>query len=141
MHHNDTSGAVAAFRLYARAFQALDAGAAAQHFHEPALLITPETTVALPTVAAIEQTYARLMADLPARGYARTEFSPLTERRLGDDLALVSGSAAWKNASGEDLMRFGMTYMLRRTGQTWRIVVAAIHAPDVDGDDLQQPRP
>jgi ketosteroid isomerase-like protein len=130
MHHNETSGAVAAFRLYTQAFHALDAGAVAQHFHEPALLITPEDTVALPTVAAVEQTYARLMADLPARGYARTEFSALTERRLSDDLALVSGGGVWKNASDEDLMQFGMTYTLRRTGQTWRIVVAAIHAPD-----------
>lgn len=130
MHHNDTSGAIEAFRRYTQAFHALDAAAVAQHFHEPALLITPQDTVALPTVAAVEQTYARLMKDLPAQGYARTEFSPLSERRLSDDLALVTGGGVWKNASNEDLMQFGMTYTLRRTGQTWRIVVAAVHAPD-----------
>lgn len=65
--YNETSGAVAAFRLYTQASHALDAGAVAQHFHEPALLITPEDTVALTTVAAVEETYARLIADLPAR--------------------------------------------------------------------------
>jgi ketosteroid isomerase-like protein len=130
MQHNETGGAMAAFRSYAQAFQALDARAVAHHFHEPALFITPKDVVALPNVAAVEQTYARLMADLPSQGYARTEFSALAEHRLGDDLALVTGGGVWKNASDEDLMPFGMTYTLRRTGETWRIIVGAIHAPD-----------
>jgi hypothetical protein len=50
--------------------------------------------------------------------------------RLSDDLTMVNGSGAWKNAANDDLMPFGMTYTLRCIGQTWRIVVAAIHAPD-----------
>ena len=69
------------------------------------------------------------MAELPAQGYARTEFSPLVERCLGDDLAVVSGVGVWKKASGEDLLRFGMTYTLRRAADTWRIVVAAHPRP------------
>jgi hypothetical protein len=43
---------------------------------------------------------------------------------------MVSGGDLWKNAANEDLMPFGLTYTLRRGGQTWRIVVAVIHAPD-----------
>ena len=129
MPQDETSGALAAFRRYTQAFHALDAAAVAQHFHEPAFFITPKEVVGLPTMAAVEQTYARVMADMPP-DYARTEFSPLTVHRLSDDLAMVSGSGAWKNAANEDLMPFGMTYTLRRTGQTWRIVVVAIHAPD-----------
>lgn len=69
------------------------------------------------------------MADMPP-DYARTEFGPISVHRLADDLAMLSGGGVWKNAANEDLMPFGMTYTLRRTGQTWRIVVAAIHAPD-----------
>jgi ketosteroid isomerase-like protein len=130
MDHSETPGALEAFRLYTQAFNALDARAVAQHFHEPAILITPEDTVALPTAAAVERTYARLMADLPARGYARTEFSALQEHRLNESLAIVSGGGVWKNGSGADLMQFGMTYTLRRTDQTWQIVVAMIHLPD-----------
>ena len=126
---NETSGALEAFRRYTQAFQALDARAAAQHFHEPAFFITPKEVVALPTVEAVEQMYVRVMADMPA-DYVRTEFSPLSEHRLSDDLAMVSGGGAWKNAANENLMPFGMTYTLRRSGQTWRIVVAAIHAAD-----------
>jgi len=129
MEHNGNSGAMKAFRQYTQAFHALDARAVAQHFHEPAFFITPKDVLALPNAAAVEQTYARVMADMP-RDYDRTEFSALSEHRLSDDLAMVSGGGVWKNAANEDLMPFGMTYTLRRTGQTWRIVVAAIHAPD-----------
>ena len=38
--------------------------------------------------------------------------------------------AARLATANDDLMPFGMTYTMRRSGQTWRIVVAAIHAPD-----------
>jgi ketosteroid isomerase-like protein len=124
-----TSEVLEAFQRYTRAFQALDARAVARHFHEPALFITPRDIRALPTTAAVEQAYAEVMADLPPE-YARTDFGPLSVHRLADDLAMVSGSGSWKDAANTDLMPFGMTYTLRRTGQAWRIVVAAIHAPD-----------
>ena len=129
MKHNGDSGVLEAFERYTQAFQALDARAVARHFHEPAFFITPKDVVSLPTAEAVEQTYTRVMADMPP-DYVRTEFSPLSEHRLSDDLAMVSGSGVWKNAANEDLMPFGMTYTLRRSGQSWRIVVAAIHAPD-----------
>ncbi len=57
---------------------------------------------------SISETDFRQNEDLPARGYERTEFSSITARRLSDDLAIVTGSG----------------------GETWRIVVAAIHDPD-----------
>jgi ketosteroid isomerase-like protein len=127
--HHERSDVLEAFRRYTQAFQALDPRAVSQHFHEPALFITPMDVLSLPRREAVEQTYARVMADMPP-DYARTEFSSLSEHRLSDDLAMVSGGGAWKNAANEDLMPFGMTYTLRRIGQNWQIVVAAIHAPD-----------
>src|SRR5262245_8503311 len=128
-HDKPKEEALRSFQLYTQAFQALDARAVAQFFHEPAFFITPGDVHALPTTAAVEQMYARVMADLPP-DYARTEFGPISVHRLADDLAMVSGAGVWKNAANDDLMPFGMTYTLRRTGNTWRIVVAAIHAPD-----------
>jgi ketosteroid isomerase-like protein len=122
-------GALAAFKLYTQAFGALDARAVARHFHEPALLVTPKDVIPLSTAAEVEQTYARIMGEMP-RDYTRTEFRGLSERRLGDDLALVTGNGSWKNASNDDIMPFGMTYTLRRTADTWRIVVAVIHQAD-----------
>ena len=129
MQHNEDSEVLEAFAQYTQAFQALDARALAQHFHEPASFITPKEVVCLPTIEAVEHTYARVMADLPS-DYVRTEFSPLSVHRLSDDLTMVSGRGAWKNAANDDLMPFGMTYTLRRVGQAWRSVVAATHAAD-----------
>jgi ketosteroid isomerase-like protein len=129
MEREKTGEAVEAFRRYAQAFQTLDPKAVVPHFHEPALFIAPHGTFALPNGAAVEQAYRGVMSELPAMGYARTDFSQICETRLSDDLAVVSGAGAWKNASGKELSRFGMTYTMRRTGQTWRIVVAAIHDP------------
>jgi ketosteroid isomerase-like protein len=120
---------LAAFKLYTQAFGALDARAVARHFHEPALLVTPKDVIPLPTAATVEQTYARIMGDMPS-DYTRTEFRGLSERRLGHDLALVTGNGSWKNAANDDIMPFGMTYTLRRTADTWRIVVAVIHGVD-----------
>ena len=128
-HENAREEVLQSFQLYTQAFQALDARAVAQFFHEPAIFITPGDVRALQTTAAVEQAYAKVMAEMPP-DYARTAFGPLSVHRLADDLAMVSGAGAWKNAANDDLMPFGMTYTMRRTGQTWRIVVAAIHAPD-----------
>jgi ketosteroid isomerase-like protein len=120
--------ALDSFRSYTQAFQSLDPKAVSRYFHEPAVLITPKGVAALSTTADAEKAYARIMSELPSLGYAGTEFSTITERKLGDDLALVTGGGAWKKASGERFMPFGMTYTLRRSGDAWLIVVAAIHA-------------
>src|SRR5215510_15069380 len=98
--------AIEAFRRYTEAFQTLDPRAIAPYFHEPALMLTPDEVVALPSGAAVEQMYKRVMADLPARGYAWTEFSGLAERRLSQDVSIVTGVGIWKRASGEDLQSF-----------------------------------
>jgi ketosteroid isomerase-like protein len=119
--------ALAAFNSYTRAFGALDAKAVATHFHQPAMLVTPMDVIALSSADAVEQTYSKIMRDMP-RDYVRTEFRNLTERRLGDDVALVTGDGSWKNAANDDIMPFGMTYTLKRVGNSWLIVAAVIHA-------------
>jgi hypothetical protein len=122
--------ALDSFRSYTQAFRSLDPKAVSRHFNAPAILITPQGVASLSTPADAEKAYARIMAELPALGYAGTEFTTITERKLGDDLALVTGGGTWQKTTGERFMPFGMTYTLRRSGDAWLIVVAAIHAPD-----------
>jgi ketosteroid isomerase-like protein len=127
---SDTTGsALEAFRGYAAAFQKLDAKAVAEHFHEPALMITPIGIFSTPNGAAVEEVYRGVLRDISARGYARTEFSTLVERRLAEGLAIVSGNGVQTKASGEVLQAFGVTYTLKHAASGWRIVVAAIHDP------------
>jgi hypothetical protein len=124
--------ATEAFERYTRSFQSLDPRAASSHFGEPALMISPRGVVALPNAAAVEQLYAQVMGELRQKRYARTQFAPLVERRLADDLAVVSGAGAWMNDSGEEFSRFGMTYTFRRSREVWQIVVAIIHEAQAD---------
>lgn len=132
MARNEESEAVQAFRRYAEAFQTLDPRSVVRYFNEPALMITPQRVQVLDSAAAVEQAYRPVMAELQAKGFARTEFSPLVERRLGGDLAIVSCTGTWKSALGQDLARFGMTYTLRRVVDKWRLVVLTIHPPEAD---------
>jgi len=124
MKTRGSTDALESFRRYAQAFQSLDPKAVARHFHEPSLLITPLLVAALRTSAEVERAYTRLMADLPAQGYAGTELSSLAGRQLTDDLAVVTGAGVWKKVTGETFAPFGMTYTLRRAEGAWRIVVA-----------------
>jgi ketosteroid isomerase-like protein len=126
------SPAVGAFWRYAHAFQALDPTAVAASFHEPALMITPKGVHPLPDAQAVEQHYAEIMAELP-ESYARTEFTTVEERRLGEDLSEIHGAGTWLDREGKSFMPFGMTYVLRRSGVEWRIVTALIHAPGASG--------
>jgi len=133
IENTTTGSALEAFRSYAAAFQKLDAKAVAEHFHQPALMITPNGIFSMSHAAAVEEIYRGVMRDISARGYARTEFSTLVERHLADGLAIVSANGVQKKASGEDLQRFGATYTLKHVASGWRIVVATIHEPVLSG--------
>jgi len=121
---------VEAFRQYAAVFERLDPSAVVPYFNQPAMLISPQGMVSLPTATDVEQFFGRLMTDLRAQAYAKSEFSGLTEHSLSPDLAIVSGIGIWRKTTGEELRRFGLTYTLCRTPPSWKIVLAVIHDPE-----------
>ncbi len=122
--------ALDAFKRYTASFRTLNAAAVVPHYQPPALLISPRGVVALASGAEIERFYRQVMAELPGMGYATTDFARLEERQLAPDLALVTGAGTWKTAAGKELSRFGMSYLLRRVGEDWKITVAAVHEPE-----------
>jgi ketosteroid isomerase-like protein len=120
---------VGAFQQYVRAFEALDPDAILPFYDEPCLSISPQGSVPLLTHADVKQFFQPLMADLRKQGYAASEFPQLRGTLLSQTLTLVSGNGVWRKRGGEELRRFGLTYLLRRTDRSWRIAVAAIHDP------------
>lgn len=124
------SAAIEAFEKYAESFQSLDPKAIPEHFHEPALIVTPKGVQSLPDATSVERAYARIMADLPKQNFARTEFTRLREQRLGDDLVMITGWGTWVDHAGKGFMPFGLTYTLRHTQAGWKIVVALIHGAE-----------
>ena len=122
--------AVEAFRQYAAVFERLDPSAVVPYFNQPAMLISPQGMVSLATATDVEQFFGRLMTDLRAQAYAKSEFPRLTDHFLSPDLAIVSGIGVWRKTTGEELRRFGLTYTLCRKPQSWKIVLAVIHDPE-----------
>lgn len=124
------SAALEAFKKYTESFASQDPKAIPEHFHEPALMVTPKGVQSLPGAAAVEQAYARIMADLPKVNYARTEFTSLREQLLSEDLVMITGWGTWIDREGNAFMPFGLTYTLRKTKAGWKIVVALIHCAE-----------
>ena len=123
------TSALQAFDGYTQAFQRLDPSAMPVYFETPALMISPRGSIALSDAAAVERMYADVMADAKAKAYERSELYDLMERRLSTDWALITGDCAWIDNSGRVLQRIGLSYTLRRSQGTWRLVVTLIHEP------------
>ena len=116
-----------AFVEYTKAFGRLDPAAVAHHFHIPSVMAVPGKMFAFNDQADVERTYAQLMADLPGRGYARSELPNLKVQRLSDDMAVVTSVCIWRKADGTELQRNGITYTLRKVNGTWKNLSALIH--------------
>lgn len=117
----------AAIRAYVRAFESLDQEAVVPFYHLPCMFIGP-----LGVAVASDADAARGMASLliehaRSQGYRRTEIHDLKTSLLGESLASGSGAFARLNSSGEEISRFGFTYLLRKDAAGWKIVVAAAH--------------
>lgn len=125
-----TGEVLEAFKRYVEGFEGLSPRAVVPFYNEPAMLISPQGIVALPTGADVEKFFAGVMSNLRDQGYARSEFPRLAELLLSADLAIVTGVGVWRTKTGEELRRFGLTYTFCRAPQSWKIVVALIHDPD-----------
>jgi ketosteroid isomerase-like protein len=117
---------------YYRAFSTLNIRAILPLLHEPALLIGPQGVFPLPTPSEIEPIFGPVMENLQTRGYARSELESPETRMLGAESASVTGIAVRYGAGGAEMERAGITYLLRKTDDAWKIAVMVLHgAPAV----------
>jgi ketosteroid isomerase-like protein len=114
---------------YYRAFSKLDVQAILPYFHEPFLLIASDGVAATPTHAALAATFAPVMESLRARGYAGSELTKLV-KRLSATTTLASGIAIRHKAGGQELERVGVTYLLQKADNDWKIAVVVVHDTD-----------
>jgi len=116
-----------AFERYVDTFQSLDPKATLRHLHVPTLVLDARGALVLSTEADAEAFLAKVMRDLAARGYARSEVPELYAHLLDETTALVSVNRIRYATAGREMERLGETYTLRRTGDDWKIVVAVVH--------------
>jgi ketosteroid isomerase-like protein len=112
---------------YYRAFSTLNIRAILPFLHEPALLIGPQGVIPLPTPSAIEPIFGPVMDSLETRGYERSELGSPEIRMLGAQSASVTGIAVRYGAGGAELERAGISYLLRKTDDAWKIAVMVLH--------------
>ena len=119
----------AALHAYLRALEPLDPEAALPFYHVPSMFIAPQGVFAATDAGAVRALLAQFMDQLRVQAYRRTELRGLEVRGLSDGLASCAGVFVRFDASGQEIARPGFTYTMRKSGGSWKIVVATLHDP------------
>jgi|SRR6266852_3888285 len=115
---------------YASAFHTFDTQRTLNHYHEPLMLVAGPAVRLMATRADTEAWMKAFWARLKERGFARgSEFSPLHVKQVSPTVAVASAQFVRYKADGQELERNGVTYVLHKTGDAWKIVVVMGHAP------------
>jgi ketosteroid isomerase-like protein len=112
---------------YYRAFSTLSVQAVLPYLNQPALLVGPAGAIALPTPSAIEPIFGPVMEGLRTRGFGRSELGSEEIRILSAQAALVTGNAIRYRTDGTELERAGITYLLRKSDDGWKIAAMVLH--------------
>src|ERR1700722_3607200 len=112
---------------YYRDFSTLNVQAILPYLNQPALLLGPAGAIALPTPSAIEPIFGPVMEGLRTRGFARSELGSAEIRILSGQAALVTGIAIRYRTDGTELERAGITYLLRKSDDGWKIATMVLH--------------
>lgn len=114
-------------RNYVKAFESLDVDAVAAFYRLPCMLLTRHGPVVLSDADAACAAVRSLIGQAQSQGYRRTEVVDLEVRALGEGLAWIAGVFSRRNASGDEIARFGVAYTMLGEGDSWKIVVGVAH--------------
>jgi hypothetical protein len=121
---------------YYRDFSSLNVPAILPYFHEPCLIIGPQGVVASLTRSVLPSAFAPVMESLRSRGYGRSELSIRQFKSLSAATILVAGVALRFKVDGQPLERAGVTYLIQKADQHWKIAVLVTHdAGEVAGSE------
>jgi len=125
----DKAAATNALLDYINAFMTLDAKHTASYFDEPFMRVSATTSVSLATRADVESWLNPFLAKLKERGYARSDLPQLQIKLVSNGVAIASAMFIRYKTDGAELERLGATYVLRKTGDGWKIAVIVLHEP------------
>lgn len=130
---NDEADVKQFLEAYYRAFSTLDLDVIVPYFHEPFLFIGPAGVFVVPDGAALADAFAPAIDDLRSKGYGRSELNLEQLNMLSAATALARGVALRYKRDGQELERAGVTYLLQKSGEEWKIAVLVLHDPDHAG--------
>ena len=115
---------------YYRDFSSLDIRVILPHFHEPCLTIGPQGVLAAPTLSVLATAITPVLEGLRGRGYGRSDLSIRQLKSLNPATILVTGIALRFKVDGQALEQVGVTYVLQKADQQWKIAVLVTHDAD-----------
>jgi hypothetical protein len=119
------NAALVAIHDYYKAFSTLDLNACAPFFTQPCMLIGRQGTFAVATPQDLAQVLGPVIETLRSKDYRRSEFLEPQLTALGENTVLVRGVAVRYRASGAELERLPISYVVHQTGAAWKIAVVA----------------
>jgi ketosteroid isomerase-like protein len=123
---SDTTTVTEFLNAYYRTFSTLNVESIAPFFHEPCLFVSPQGVMAVPTHEAVKEVFRTIAKDFLSKGYGRSELTQLNVKRMSAT-AMATGVAVRFTTDGRELERVGVTYILQRSDNGWRIAVIVIH--------------
>ena len=112
---------------YYSTFSTLDIESITPFFQEPCIFVSPQGVVAPQTADDVKDVFKLIADGLRSKAYGRSELINLKVQRLSETTMLASGIADRYKANGEELERVGVTYVLQKSGDGWKIAVTVIH--------------
>ena len=112
---------------YYAAFSSLEPEVIAPYFHEPCIFISPQGVAATLTHDDVKDVSRAIAEGLRPRGYKKSDLTALQVKRMSDTAILASGIAVRSKSDGNELERVGVTYLMHKSNDRWKIAVTVIH--------------
>ena len=110
---------------YYKAFSTLELDACAPFFTRPCMFIGLQGTFAVANREDLAKVLGPVIEALRTKDYQRSEFIEPQLTTLTENAALVRGLAVRYRASGTELERVPISYLVHQAGGAWRLAVVA----------------
>ena len=117
---------IVAIHDYYKAFSTLEFDAYAAFFTQPCMFIAPQGTYAVANREDLAKVVGPVIEALKTQDYRYSEFIDPQVTTLNEHTALVRGVAVRYRASGTELERVRINYLMHQTGAAWKIAVLAM---------------
>jgi ketosteroid isomerase-like protein len=124
---DDASTITEILHRYYRDFSSLDPDAIAPYFSEPCVFLTQDGINAAATLNDVKEGFKITADGLRARGYTRSELTELQVKNLTGATVFATGISVRYKSERDVLERVGVTYLLQKIEDGWKIVVTVIH--------------
>ena len=124
---DDISTVTEVLHDYYKAFSSLDPEVIAPYFHEPCIFVSPQGVTTALTHDDVKAVSRAIAEGLRPRGYKKSDLTALQVKRMSDTAILASGIAVRSKSDGDELERVGVTYLMHKSNDRWKIAVTVIH--------------